>query len=185
MEMREISLVENIQREDLTPVETALAIAELIESFNVTQEEIATSIGWSRTAVTNKLRLVQLPEEIKILLGNGELSEGHCRTLLAIESHDAMIALARDAVNNGFSVRQIEDLVKRSKKNQPEKPEKLPVFEVPASVSETAKNIGISIRITGRKSKMKLQLEGVREDLIRDVLQYIEENATKYFPGNT
>ena len=185
MEMREITLIENIQREDLSPVDTALALEELLNVYAITQDELAASIGWSRASVTNKLRLLQLPEEVKTLLSNNELSEGHCRALLPLESREEMEQLAADAVNNGLSVRQIEDMVKR-KNTQISKFKKTPhSFELPESVSQTAHSFGFSIRVTGKKSKMKLHIEGVHEEMVRDVLAYIEENAEKYFPGNT
>ena len=185
MEMREITLIENIQREDLSPVDTALALEELLNVYDITQDELAASIGWSRTSVTNKLRLLQLPEEVKTLLSNNELSEGHCRALLPLESQDEIAKLASDAVNAGLSVRQVEDIVKRKNAHSPKEKRPKDVFALPESISQKAQSLGFSIRITGKKSKMKLHIEGVHEELVRDVLTYLEENAEKYFPGNT
>lgn len=185
MEMREITLIENLQREDLSPVDTALALEELLNVYNITQDELAASIGWSRASVTNKLRLLQLPEEVKTLLSNNELSEGHCRALLPLESQEEISNLASDAVNAGLSVRQVEDIVKRKNAHSPKEKRPKDVFELPESISQKARSLGFSIRITGKKSKMKLHIEGVHEGLVRDVLTYIEENAEKYFPGNT
>ena len=185
MEMREITLIENIQREDLSPVDTALALEELLNVYDITQDELAASIGWSRTSVTNKLRLLQLPEEVKTLLSNNELSEGHCRALLPLESQDEIAKLASDAVNAGLSVRQVEDIVKRKNAHSPKEKRPKDVFALPESISQKARSLGFSIRITGKKSKMKLHIEGVHEELVRDVLTYLEENAEKYFPGNT
>ena len=184
MEMREISLIENIQREDLSPVDIALSLSELMNSFNTTQEELASSIGWSRAAVTNKLRLLQLPEEIRILLRSNELTEGHCRALLSLESSELMVSLARDAVQNRLSVRQVEELVQRAKSKPVEKKPKTDVYEIPTSVARAAQQMGLSIKVTGRRSKMKLHVEGVQEDLLNDMLQFLEDNAEKYFPGN-
>ena len=184
MEMREITLIENIQREDLSPVDTALALEELLNVYAITQDELAASIGWSRASVTNKLRLLQLPEEVKTLLSNNELSEGHCRALLSLESREEIEQLAGDAVNTGLSVRQVEDIVKRKNAHVPKLKKPPYAYELPESISQKASSLGFSIRITGKKSKMKLHIEGVREELIRDVLAYIEENAEKYFPGN-
>jgi ParB family chromosome partitioning protein len=185
MEMREITIIENLQREDLSPVDTALALEELLNVYNITQDELAASIGWSRASVTNKLRLLQLPEEVKTLLSNNELSEGHCRALLPLESQEEISNLASDAVNAGLSVRQVEDIVKRKNAHSPKEKRPKDVFELPESISQKARSLGFSIRITGKKSKMKLHIEGVHEGLVRDVLTYIEENAEKYFPGNT
>lgn len=184
MEMREITLIENIQREDLSPVDTALALEELLNVYAITQDELAASIGWSRASVTNKLRLLQLPEEVKTLLSNNELSEGHCRALLPLESQEEITQLAGDAVNAGLSVRQVEDIVKRKNAHVPKIKKSPDVYELPDSITRKASSLGFSIRITGKQSKMKLHIEGVREEFIRDVLAYIDENAERYFPGN-
>jgi len=184
IEMREVSLIENIQREDLSPIDTALALSELLSSFNLTQEEIASSIGWSRAAIANKIRLLNLPDEVKTYLNNNELTEGHCRLLLSLESNDIMIAFANDAVNNQLSVRQLEDLVKKAKTHKPNEHRNQHFYELPIQISDAAKALGISIKISGKPSKMKLHIEGVQSELLNEILYHIERTASKYFPGN-
>ena len=107
----EISLLENIQREDLNAVEEAAAYSQLIEKIGYTQEELAKHIGKSRTHITNMLRLLRLPDDIKEKVRSGKLSYGQARTLLAAEDEEKMHELAERAVREGLSVRDLEKLV--------------------------------------------------------------------------
>ncbi len=109
-QMMEISLLENIQRKDLTPIEEAAAYAQLIRKLNYTQDELARRIGKSRANIANMLRLLNLPEEVKKLVNEGKLSYGQARALLALEDEDRMIEAADLAVRKQLSVRQLEDL---------------------------------------------------------------------------
>ena len=106
-----MSLIENIQREDLNPLEEARALQRLAEEFQFTHEEIAKSVGRSRSAVTNMLRLTQLAEPVSALLASGEIEMGHARALLTL-ARDGQIALARNVAENGLNVRQTEELVR-------------------------------------------------------------------------
>ena len=117
----QIALIENIQREDLNPLEEALAYKSLAEEYNMTQEELSTKVGKSRSAIANSVRLLDLPEEILTLVAVGELSAGHARTLLGVKDRDDMILLAQRAVEEDLSVRVLEGLVKLA--NKPKKPE--------------------------------------------------------------
>ena len=117
-ESLEMALVENIQREELTPIEEALAYQQLMEEFHLTQEEVANRVGKSRPVVTNLLRVLQLPEEIKEEVDRGNLSVGHARTLLALETPEQQIELARKIMRQGLSVRETEKLVARTLEEQ-------------------------------------------------------------------
>lgn len=117
-EAAEIALVENIQREDLNPVEEALAYRSLSEEYGMTQEEIAAKIGKSRSAIANAERLLDLPDELLSLLANRSLSAGHARALLALKSKEDRIALANRAIAEGWSVRTAEEEVKRHLRKQ-------------------------------------------------------------------
>ncbi len=110
----EIALVENVQRADLTPLEEATAYRELIASHNLTQEQVATRVGRSRAAVTNRLRLLALPPRATELLAEGSISEGHARALLGCPDATLLEALAERVVRDGLSVRQTEELVRRA-----------------------------------------------------------------------
>lgn len=111
-EMLELALLENLQREDLNPVEEARAYQRLIEEFHLTQEEVAERMGKSRVAVTNAVRLLRLPEAILQWVAEGRLSAGHARALLALENDSARLALAREIQNRGYSVRETEKRVR-------------------------------------------------------------------------
>ncbi len=116
---QEIALIENIQREDLNPIEEALALRALAEDYDLTQEELSAKIGRSRSAVANSVRLLDLPDEILAMIAKGELSAGHGRTLLAVRNTEDMIALAKRTVAEDLSVRRLEDEVKRANKRKP------------------------------------------------------------------
>lgn len=125
-QIREISLVENLQREDLNPIEAARAIKALMEEFSLTQEETARRIGKNRSTVTNTLRLLTLSDEVIELVEKGQLSAGHARALIAIEDKWTQIRLARKAVAEGLSVRAVEKLVRKATEPEPETKEKPP-----------------------------------------------------------
>jgi len=113
LKMAQIALIENIQREDLNVVEEAVAYLDLIEKFGLTQEQVAKQVGKSRSAVTNTLRLLDLPDEVLEMLKGGELSAGHARALLALNDRDDMRSLAEKIVAREMSVREVEVLVKK------------------------------------------------------------------------
>lgn len=124
----EQALVENIHRQDLNPLEEAAAYRQLLEDFSLTHEELATRVGKSRAAITNTLRLFQLPPAIQRLVAEGQLSEGHARALLGTPDRAFQEALARRAVNEGLSVRAVEEAVRA--RNQ--------VGEAPAGPTSTS-----------------------------------------------
>lgn len=111
-ESMELALVENLQRENLTPLETAAAYQALMDGFGLTKDQLARRLGKSRAAVTNTLRLVRLPEAIQTLLAEGKLSEGHARALLGLETEQQMTELARKVGAEKLSVRRTEELVR-------------------------------------------------------------------------
>jgi ParB family chromosome partitioning protein len=109
----QVALIENVQREDLNPVEEAMGYGALIERFGMTQEQVAKQVGRSRTAVTNMLRLLDLPEEVLNMLKLGDLTAGHARALLGLSSEESMIELANKILEKDLSVREVEATVKR------------------------------------------------------------------------
>ena len=121
-QMMEISLLENIQRKDLSPIEEANAYNQLIKKLNYTQEELAKRLGKSRTNITNMLRLLALPSEVQDMVNSNKLSYGQARTLLALDDKDQIIELANKTIKEGLSVRQLEQLTKKpEKKDKPSK----------------------------------------------------------------
>ena len=121
-EIVEISLIENIQREDLNPIEEALAYKRLLTEFNLKQDEVAERVSKSRTAVTNSMRLLKLNEKVQQMLIDDMLSTGHARALLAIEDEDEQYNLAQKIFDEKMSVRDVEKLVKKLQKEKTEKP---------------------------------------------------------------
>lgn len=113
LKIAQIALVENVQREDLNPVEEAFAYQDLIEKFGLTQEQLSKEVGKSRSAIANMLRLTSLPEEVLELLRDEKITSGHARTLLALEKDEHMILLANRIVEEDLSVRRVEEIVKR------------------------------------------------------------------------
>lgn len=109
-----LALVENIQRDSLSPIDEALGYQRLLDEFGASQAEVAEVVGRSRSAVTNGLRLLKLPDAIQNLVHAGDLSAGHARALLQVDDESRMIALAAEAVENSFSVRQLESIGKRN-----------------------------------------------------------------------
>jgi ParB family chromosome partitioning protein len=113
LKIAQVSIIENIQREDLNAVEEALAYQGLIDRFGLTQDQVSKQVGKSRSAIANLLRLLDLPEEVLVMLKNDEITAGHARALLALESEENMLALATKIVEKELSVREVENAVKR------------------------------------------------------------------------
>ena len=113
LKMAQVSLIENLQREDLNPVEEAAAYLDLIDKFGLTQDAVAKQVGKSRSAITNTLRLLDLPDDVLELLRSGELSAGHARALLGLNDKDSMAALAHKIIDKQLSVREVESMIKK------------------------------------------------------------------------
>lgn len=113
LKVAQISLVENVQRENLNPVEEAFAYQALIERFGLTQEQLSREVGKSRPAITNMLRLIDLPDEVLELLRDGKITTGHARAILGLDDDEKMIILANKVSEKGLSVREVEALVRR------------------------------------------------------------------------
>lgn len=109
----QISLVENVQRENLNPVEEAFAYQALVERFGLTQEQLSKEVGRSRSAIANMLRLIDLPDEVLELLKDGKITTGHARAVLGLDDDDQMIILANKVAEKGLSVREVEALVRK------------------------------------------------------------------------
>lgn len=123
-ETAQIALIENIQREDLNPIEEAAAYKELMENYNMTQEELSKAVGKSRSAIANAVRLLNMPEKVQELLRKGELSAGQAKAIAAAESEEQMIDLAERAANGQITVRAIEKLLAQKDEEEKEEPAK-------------------------------------------------------------
>lgn len=146
----ELALIENVQRADLSPLETAQAYHYLIDEFGLTHEEVASRVGKSRESVTNTLRLVKLPAEIKQGLANGEISEGHARALLGLEAGpQAMLEVYQTVIRSRLSVRQTEELVKILNSSQPRRrlTRKDPPIEIQEMEDQLRRYLGTRIKL--------------------------------------
>lgn len=119
LKLAQVSLIENLQREDLNPVEEAAAYLDLIDKFGLTQDAVAKQVGKSRSAITNTLRLLDLPDEVLELVKSGELSAGHARALLALNDAELMPQLAQRCIDRQMSVREVEGMVKKLNSSKP------------------------------------------------------------------
>ena len=118
-EIAEISLIENIQREDLNPIEEALSYKQLIEEYHLTQEELAQRVSKSRTVMANAMRLLKLHKDVQKMLVNGDISAGHARALLALEDPKQQLQIAKEIKEKNLSVRETEDLIKTLNEKKP------------------------------------------------------------------
>lgn len=159
----QVSLVENIQRSDLSPVEEAMGYRALIEKFGMTQEQVADKVGKSRPSVTNALRLLDLPDDVLTLLSDGKISTGHARALLGLKDPANIPVLAADIVEKDLSVREVERAVKIM--NTPKKPEK--EKKLPEADEQTAIYLAElerkSMELLGHKVKILDNGEGKRK----------------------
>lgn len=158
-EVMVLALVENLQREDLNPIEEAKGLKKLIEDFGFTQESAAERVGASRPAVTNALRLLALPEYLQAMLEEGTLSAGHGRALLPLGDEGKMQAAAQEIVNQGLNVRQTEALVKRLLAGPKPKEEKPDAIYVKALEERLTRQTGRKVRLVSGPKKGKLEIE--------------------------
>ena len=170
-ETMEIALIENLQREDLTPIEEALGYQVLIDEHGFSQEEVAQSVGKSRPAIANSLRLLKLPQSILDLVSDGKISAGHARALLTLEDEKLMQELAEEIIKKDLSVRQVEKICKQKPKPEKEEvPEKKPSFY---SMVELALNesLGRKIKVSKNKGKQGgiLQIEFYSDEELTEI----------------
>lgn len=148
----ELALIENVQRSDLMPLETATAYQELADSFALSHEEIATRVGKSRVSVTNTIRLLKLPETVKAALAEGKISEGHARALLALNSPQSQIAALNTILKNNLNVRQTEELVRNLSGTKTPRPTKQAASPEIKAIEEKLRNI-LGTKVTLRHGK--------------------------------
>ena len=159
----QIALIENIQREDLNPLEEALAYKSLKEEYDMTQEELSERIGKSRSAIANSIRLLDLPEEILTMVAARELSAGHARTLLGVKDKEDMILLAQFAAEQDLSVRQLEEQVKKINKKpktvEEDVEEEVPVVDYFREMElRIQRQLGRKVKIEDKGKKKTLTL---------------------------
>jgi ParB family transcriptional regulator, chromosome partitioning protein len=161
-ERLEVALIENMVREDLNPVEEARACAALVEELGLSKEELAKRVGRSRPAISNLIRILELPDDVLELLEATELSEGHGKALLAVPGHDARRRLAKAAVKGGWSVRETEERAKLAGQPKPKKGSRKPNAEQAAAMREAADRfeaaLGHEVRVHSKGAEIGVEI---------------------------
>ena len=175
-EMMELSLIENVQREDLSPIEEAKAYRALIDECFLTQEEVAIRVSKDRASVANTLRLLLLAQSVREALDSGKISMGHARALLGLEETRQQEALCRDIVSNGLSVRKVEALVRNAKNGgSPTKLRPTPKDPHVASLEENLRTrFGTGVNIKRKGSKGKIEIEFYSMDDLERLLDLLQ-----------
>ena len=178
----ELGLIENLQREDLNPAEEARGYQTLMTEYGLTQEQVAQRMGKSRPAVTNALRLLNLPEDLMALVEEGKLSAGHARALLGAPNQTLQRQAAKAVLEKGLSVRQTEALVKALQKEKKEKPQEDNVLAI--YLADIEKNLGsqlgrkVHIQHKGKKGKVELEYYSEDDlDALLRLLQYSQDGG--------
>lgn len=175
----QLALIENLQREDLNPIEAAAAIKALMEDFNLTQQEVSEKIGTSRPNIANALRLLKLPEQVQALIMEGKITSGHGRAFAVLEDEKVIILLANQCAEEGWSVRQAEQKVKSllSEKKPNKKKEKKRIPEFSMLEDNMRMVMGTKVKINGNDKKGKIEIDYYnRDDLERIIAILCPEN---------
>jgi ParB family transcriptional regulator, chromosome partitioning protein len=183
-EMLEMALVENIQRENLNPIEVALSYQRLIEEIKLTQEQCSERVGKNRTTVTNFLRLLKLPSEIQKGLSTGEISTGHARALISVKNTESQLNIFHDIVANGYSVREVEQIVKEfaastykrtSKPKAISTPNPLP-FQQQKMVHDLSRTLDKEVELKrNKKGKGKLIISFTNDADLAKIFEFINK----------
>lgn len=176
-ELLELSIVENIQRENLNPIEEAEAYLCLIKEFGLTQEQVAARVGKSRSSVANFLRLPNLPEDIKISIMDGLISMGHARAILGIENTAKQRAIWRITIAKNLSVRQTEQLVKNFKGKAQKSPTKEPTSEeiyFSGLAEDLSRYFGARVRIKRQAKKGKVEIEFYSDEDLNRLIELLK-----------
>lgn len=173
-EAMEIAIIENLQREDLNPIEEAEGLQALIDKCDYTQEQVAVSVGKSRPAIANALRLLKLPEEVRQMTKEGEISAGHARALLAFDNQAIMYEVAKQIVSDKLTVRDVERLAKRPTKSAEKKQNARHrdsfYDEVELSLTDV---LGRRVKVYNGRSKGTLEIEFYSLDDLKDIANAI------------
>ena len=176
----EVALIENIQREDLNPIETAQALDRLSREMSLSHEEIATRTGKDRTTITNMIRLLRLPDSVQLLVAERRISMGHARAILGLASPELQTQVAEKSAAQGFSVRQVERLVKRM--NEPREPSEEPLLDpnIRAAVGELENALGTRVRIVEKSEQRgKIEIEYYSQEELQRLYEAILSSAHK------
>lgn len=173
-EMMELSLIENIQRDDLNPIHEARAYLRLQEECHLTQEEVATRVGKNRTTVANTLRLLKLPADVQKCLLADEITMGHARALLGLENRTEQADLCKQVVRKGLSVRKVEELVKKRYEEKRESTPARKPHDLAAAESIMQRILGTKVNINRRQHKGKIEIEFYSTDDLNRILELLK-----------
>lgn len=181
-ERSEIALIENLQREDLDPIEEAMAYRRLIEEYRLKQDEVAQRVSKSRSAITNSMRLLKLDERVQQMLQEQQISMGHARALLALPKEDAQYETAQQIVSKGLSVRETEKLVQKKKEAKaPEAPQKEPDREAQQKAAvyrkleqKLSESLGAKVGIRDADGKGKIEIYYYSAEELERLLELLQ-----------
>lgn len=174
-QMMEVAILENLQREDLTPIEEAEAYSSLIDNLNFTQDALAKRLGKSRPHIANHIRLLQLPEDVRQLMNEGVLSMGHGRALLGLKDKGRIAEVAQKVIAQSLNVRQLESLVHQVNEgvsHETKEKVKKDIF-VQATESQLREYFGTSVQVKKQKNKGKIEIEFYSEDDLERILDIL------------
>lgn len=169
-----VAIIENMQREDLNPIEEAMGLEQMISAYGMTQEEVSKSVSKSRPYITNTLRLLKLPEEIKALVSEGKISTGHARALITVKNKTKQEELCKKIIKDGISVRDVERLASEEKKTR-KKPLKRVKSPDTLNVERELKEIyGTKVTINSRGNKGTVELEFYSKDELNRLIDLLK-----------
>ena len=170
-----VALIENIQREDLNPIEEAVAYRRLSDEFHLTQEQIADAVGKDRSSIANYVRLLRLPQEVRANVASNTLSMGHARALLALGDEAAQLRVARDVVSRSLSVRETEAIVKKAVSPDEKKPAKTADVHTRAAEEKLKLALGTRTRIVRKGKGGKIEIDFTSEDELQRIYEKLTE----------
>lgn len=176
-EMMEFALIENLQREDLNPIDEAVAYDKLMKHLKVTQEQLSKRLGKSRPHIANHLRLLQLPQAIQQMIENGQLSMGHGRALLGLKNKEKMQAVLNKVIEENLNVRQLEQLIQRVNENVPRetfRKKEEPSLYIREKESSLRDRFGTSVKIKKNKKRGKIEIQFFSEDDLDRIISMLE-----------
>lgn len=173
LQAQQLALIENLQRENLNPIEEANGYKELIDNFGMTQEDVARVVGKGRSSIANSLRLLSLPPIVSEMVEKNQLSAGHCKVLLGVKDTATMVDLASRAANNEVSVREMERMVKNAEK-QPKQEKPKDTFFIEAEIS-MSKSLGTQVRIIPGKKKNTIEIEFFSKEDLTEIVNKLEK----------
>jgi ParB family chromosome partitioning protein len=172
-----VALIENIQREDLNPIEEALAYRRLSDELHLTQEQIADAVGKDRSSIANFVRLLRLPQEVRANVASNALTMGHARALLGLSDENAQLRVARDIVARNLSVRETEALIRRATQPADASPEKTTDVHTRAAEEKLRLALGTRARIVRKGKGGRIEIDFASEDELQRIYELLTEKS--------